>query len=155
MVVGAGLSFMGSQKAAAAAEDAGEAQRDAANAQARNEELQTAENVRRERQNNRRDLARARAVMAGTSGMAMGGSLQDAFVETAGRLELEVQDKARAGAMDANNITSQGEMALWEAKAKASSTRMASYGTLLSSVSGIASYGSQSGVFAKSGTAVV
>lgn len=139
---GAATSYIGAQKSADAAEDAGKAQQEAAAQEARNEELQTAENVRRERINNQRKLARLR-VSLGTSGLAMGGSLQDAFTETAGTMELAVQDQARAGAMNAGNIRSHGDMALWEARNQAIGTRISSYGTLLSDVSSMGTYASK------------
>jgi hypothetical protein len=142
MLAGAATSFVGAQKSADAAEDAGKAQQEAAAAAARNEELQTAENVRRERVNNRRRLARLRADL-GQTGLAMGGSLQDAFTETAGRMELASQDQTRAGNMNAGNIRSQGDMALWEARNQAIGTRISSYGTLLSDASSIGSYASK------------
>lgn len=134
---GAATSYVGSQKAADAAEDAGRAQRDAAAQAARNEELQTAENIRRERDKKARDLARIRATLGG-SGLTMEGSIEDAFTEAAGRMEVAIQDKARAGAMDAQNLRNQGDMALWEARNEALGTRISSYGTLLSSAGAMA-----------------
>jgi hypothetical protein len=128
--VGAVASFVGQKQAAAATEEAGKAQAKAAAAAAHNEELQTAEAVRRERVNKRRRLARMRADV-GASGLVMDGSTMDTFAETAGIMELQIQDSARAGAMNAQNIRSQGDMALWEARTSAGAQRFASYGTLL------------------------
>lgn len=139
MLAGAATSFVGAQQSADAAEDAGRAQQEAAAQQARNEELQTAEAISRERDNKRRSLARLRATL-GQTGLAMGGSLADSFTDTAGRLELDIQDKARAGAMNAQNIRSHGDMALWEARNQAIGARISSYGTLLSGFGSMADH---------------
>ena len=143
MVVGSAVSFIGSRQSADAQEKAGEAQQKASAQAARNEELQAAENVRRERVNKQRELARYRAQLAGTSGLSMQGSVLDAFAETAGRFELEAQDNARAGSMNAENLRSRGDVALWEARAGALGTRISAYGTLLSDIGSTASYGNK------------
>lgn len=145
MIAGAATSFVGAQQSAKAAEDAGEAQKAAADASARNEELQNAEAIKRERINKRRRLARMRAAH-GTSGLVMSDSSMDVFAETAGTMELQIQDAARAGNMEAANMRNQGSMALWEARTQAAATRMSSYGTLLSDASGVAGYGMRSGL---------
>jgi len=134
--VGATVTFIGQQKAADAAEEAGKMQKKAADQNARNTELQTAENIRRERVNNRRRLARMRSDMAGTSGLVFDGTMEDAFLETAGQMELQIQDTAREGSMEAANSRSAGAMAQWEARAQATATRIQSYGTLISSAGG-------------------
>lgn len=138
MVAGAATSYVGAQKSADAAEEAGNLQRKAAEENARNQELQNAENIRRERVNKRRRLARMRTAMAGTSGLVFDGTMEDAFTETAGQMELTIQDSARESAMSAQNTRSQGDMALWQAKSQASAARIQSYGTLLSDASSIA-----------------
>ena len=135
-VIGAATTYVGQQKAADAAEEAGKMQKKAADQNARNTELQTAENIRRERMNNRRRLARMRSDMAGTSGLVFDGTMEDAFLETAGQMELQIQDTARAGAMEAANSRSAGAMAQWEARAQATATRTQATGTLISSVAG-------------------
>lgn len=145
MIAGAATSFAGAQQQAKAAEDAGKAQKAAADASARNEELQNAEAIKRERINKRRRLARMRAAH-GTSGLVMSDSSMDVFSETAGVMELQIQDAARAGNMEAANMRNQGSMALWEARTQAAATRMSSYGTLLSDASGVAGYGMRSGL---------
>ncbi len=146
MAIGGGVKFYGAQQAAKAAEDAGEAQQRAAAAAAHNEELQNAETVKRERINKRRRLARLRADH-GTSGLVMSDSSMDVFAETAGMMELTIQDAARAGNMEAANMRNQGNMALWEARTQAAATRVSSYGTLLSNASSAAGYGAESGMF--------
>ncbi len=73
--------------------------------------------------------------------------MADAFTETAGRLEVGIQDQARAGALNASNLQSQGDMALWESRAQASATRLSGYGTLLTDFSGIAATAVKSGAF--------
>jgi len=125
------VSYVGQQQAADAAEDAGRMQKEAADAAARNAEAQSRESINRERINNRRRLARMRA-KAGTSGLVMTGSALDVFAETAGVLELGVQDANRAGNMEAGNMRDQGAMSLWEARSTAAAQRLSSYGTLLS-----------------------
>ncbi|RYD18902.1 MAG: hypothetical protein EOP88_20940 [Verrucomicrobiaceae bacterium] len=137
MALSAVTSFVGAQQSADAAEDAGKAQQEAAAQQARNEELQTAEEISRERVNKRRRLARLRADL-GQTGLAMGGSLADSFSETAGTMELALQDKTRAGNMEAQNLRSHGDMALWEARNQAIGTRISSYGSLLTGLTGTA-----------------
>ena len=138
MVASAATSFVGAQKSADAAEEAGRFQQKAADESARNVEIQNAENIRRERVNKRRRLARMRTQMAGTSGLVFEGTMQDAFTETAGQMELTIQDSARESAMMAQNTRSQGDMQLWQAKSQASAARIQSYGTLLSDASSIA-----------------
>lgn len=133
-VAGAATSYVGSQKAADAAEDAGKAQQEAANAAARNEEMQAAESIRRERLNKRRRLARLRSQM-NAGGVLMEDSSLDVFKETAGSMELSIQDAARSSNMDAANARSQGDMAMWEARSAALGQRIQGYGTLLSSAS--------------------
>lgn len=144
MIAGAATSYVGAQQSAEAAEDAGEAQKAAADASARNEELQNAEAIKRERINKRRRLARMRAAH-GTSGLTMADSSMDVFAETAGVMELQIQDAARAGNMEAANQRNAGNMALWESRTQAAATRMASYGTLLSDASSMTGYGLRSG----------
>jgi NADH dehydrogenase FAD-containing subunit len=131
-LAGAGLSFFGQQQAAKNSVAAAKAQQAAAYADASNTAQQAAENARRARVNNRRDLARIRGTMAGTSGMEFSGSFADAFAETAGRLEMQVQDAARAADLEARNARSRGDMALWEGRTQAAALKMRSYGTLLS-----------------------
>lgn len=133
MVVGAGLSFAGAQKSADAAEKAGKLQKRAADMAARNTELQNNESINRERINKRRKLARLRADQ-GASGVLMDGSAMDVFAETAGNMELGIQDQARAGNMEAAGMRDQGSMSLWEAKTQAVGMRIGSYGNLLSDV---------------------
>lgn len=145
MAAGSAISAAGSGYAAKGAEEAARAQRDAAEKQARNVELQTAENVSRQRSNANRALARLRADY-GNSGIVLDGSIEDAYSETTGRLELELQDAARAGAMQAANIRSHGEMAMWEGRQAAAATRLQGYGSLLSSASSMGSYGIMSGI---------
>lgn len=132
--IGAGVSYMGSKQAAEAAEEQGRAQQAAANAAARNEELQNAENIRRERLNKRRRLARLRSQM-NAGGVVMSDSSMDVFAETAGNMELAIQDSAREGNLAASNMRNEGSVSAWEARALARATRIASYGTLLSNAS--------------------
>lgn len=136
--IGAGVSYAGQQQQAKAQEEAGRAQAEAAAAAARNEEQQTAENIRRERVNKRRRLARMRSQM-NAGGVVFSDSTIDVFKETAGNMELGIQDAARAGALDTVNLRNQGSMAAWEARAMARATRVAAYGSLISSASSTAS----------------
>ena len=133
----AAYSYDQSRKSAKAQEQAGLYQKMAADQAAKNTALQNAENIRRARDNRTRRLARLRAGMAGTSGLVMEGSLEDAFAEAAGRTELEIQDAARAGNLDMGNQQSAGELALWEARTQAVATRAQATGSLLSSASSI------------------
>ena len=133
VVIGAGITYAGQQKAANAAEDAAEMQKKAADRSASNIERQTAETVRRERLNNRRRLARLRSQM-NTGGVVMSDSSMDVFAETAGIQELAIQDIGREGNLAAVNQRNGGEMAQWEGKAQATATRISSYGNLISSV---------------------
>ncbi len=135
--IGAGVSYVGAQQAADAAEEAGKAQAQAAEQAARNTELENAEAIKRERVNKRRHLARLRANHS-TSGVTMDDSSLDVFAETAGAMELGIQDASRAGAIDPQNTRSRGEMAAWEARSLARATRVQSYGTLLSDSSRVA-----------------
>ena len=136
-LAGMGLSLWGASQSAKAAEKAARRQQEIAALEARNIEAQTAENISRGRINARRRLGRLRADL-GTSGVVFGDSTADAFAETAGALELEIQDAARAGAMDAQNRREAGNMAAWEGSVKAASMRMQSVGTLLSGATSIA-----------------
>lgn len=133
-VIGAGVTYAGQQSAAKAADQNADAQQAAADQAARNEELQTAETVRRERLNTRRRLARLRSQM-NAGGVVMSDSSMDVFAETAGTEELAIQDLSRAGNLQSQNQRAAGAMGAWEARALARSTRVQSYGTLLSSTS--------------------
>jgi hypothetical protein len=133
----AAYSYDQSRKSAKAQEEAGVYQKMASDQAARNTALQNAENIRRARDNRSRRLARLRAGMAGTSGLVMEGSLEDAFAEAAGRTELEIQDAARAGNLDVANQQSAGALALWEARTQAVATRAQATGSLHSSASSI------------------
>lgn len=136
-LAGTWLSFKGAQDSAKATVQYAKRQQEVAALDARNIERQAAENAIRARVNARRNLARLRGNM-GTSGMVFGDSMEDAFVETAGRLELDVQDAARAAAMESQNRRSQGDVALWEGRVRAGAMQMQSYGTLLSDASRMA-----------------
>jgi len=140
-------SYSASQESAKAQEEAGRNQKLAAEQQARNQELTLAENIRRERVNKRRRLARIRTGMNQSGLVFEGSSMEDAFLETAGQFELEIQDAARAGRMDATNTRSAGDLALWESRVGALSTRREATGSLLSSVSSIAGVAYNSGAF--------
>jgi hypothetical protein len=133
----AAYSYDQSRKSAKAQEEAGVYQKMASDQAARNTALETAEADRRMRVNKKRQLARLRAGMAGTSGLVMEGSLEDAFAETAGRLELEILDANRRGAMEAANQRSAGDLALWEARTQSVATRVEATGSLLSSAGSI------------------
>lgn len=143
---GAATSYVGAQKAASAAEDAGKAQKAAADAAARNDELQGAETIRRERINKRRRLARLRSDL-NSGGVVMDNSTMDVFSETAGAMELGLQDASRAMNMDASNQRNAGAMSLWEARSQAVGTRIAATGTLLSDSAQIAGSAYKSGAF--------
>ncbi|MCW1916979.1 hypothetical protein OJ996_25545 [Luteolibacter sp. GHJ8] len=149
----AAYSYDQSRKSAKAQEEAGLYQKMAADQAARNTSLQNAENIRRERVNKDRRLARMRAGMAGTSGLVMEGSLEDAFTESAGRMELEIQDMARAGAMQAANQHRAGEISLWEARTGAAATRAQATGSLLSSAASMVGGVYMSGAFSGGGGA--
>ncbi|MDB6077724.1 MAG: hypothetical protein JWO82_1471 [Akkermansiaceae bacterium] len=137
----AAYSYNQSQKSADAQEEAGLMQKKTADQNAMMQEQQTAETVRRERVNSKRRLARIRTGSNAGSGLVNEGSIEDAFIETAGREELRIQDAARAGAMDAQGTRQQGEMSLWEARTQAVGTRVAANGTLLSNLGSMASGG--------------
>jgi len=143
---GAAVSYQGSKNAAEAAEDNAKAQNKAAEMAARNTELEGAEAIKRERINKRRALARLRADH-GTSGVVMDGSSMDVFAETAGGMELRIQDAARGNAMEASNQRRSGAVALWEGRQQAAATRISAYGTLLSDTAGIAGNAYKSGAF--------
>ena len=146
----AAYSYNASQEAAKSKEEAGRNQKLAADQQARNQELTLAENLRRERVNKRRRLARLRTNVQNTGLVFEGSSLEDAFTETAGQMELEIQDAARAGAMDVANTRSAGDLALWESRVGALATRREATGSLLSSASSMAGVAYNSGAFSSS-----
>ena len=146
----AAYSYNAAQESAKAQEQAGAYQKKASEQQARNTELTLAENIRRERVNKRRRLARIRTAQNQSGLVFEGGSMEDAFLETAGQMELEIQDAARAGRMDAANTRSAGDLALWESRVGALSTRREATGSLLSSASSIAGVSVNSGAFQSS-----
>ncbi len=149
----AAYSYDQSRKSAKAQEQAGVYQKMAADQAAKNTALQNDENIRRERINKKRRLARLRSGMAGTSGLVMEGSLEDAFAESAGRMELEIQDMARAGEMDAATQRRAGDISLWEARTGAVATRAQATGSLLSSAASIVGGAYTSGAFSGGGRA--
>lgn len=133
----AAAGVVSAQQSAKAQEQAGKVQADTAEMAARNQELQAAEAIRRERVNKRRRLARMRADR-GASGVVMTGSSLDVFAETAGIMEISLQDAARESSMAASNTRSQGQTSLWESRVQAGATRLQSYGSLLSQASSTA-----------------
>jgi hypothetical protein len=83
--------------------------------EATNSENQTSEGVKRQRISNRSALADLRN-RASSSGLqsTTGASLLVAG-ESAGRLEIGIQDAVRASAMQAASLRARGRMGLWEA----------------------------------------
>ena len=130
----AAVSAAGGMASSKATRKAAERQRQVAEMEARNTELQTAENMNRMRANAQRRLARLRSGAADSGVVSTSGSTAEVFAETEGRLELEVQDAARSGAMEAQNIRSAGENAAWEGRARAAAMKIKTYGTLISDV---------------------
>lgn len=143
----AAYSYDASQKSAKAQEQAGAYQQQAADQQAKNQELTAMENIRRERTNKKRRLARMHTGIVAGSGLVMEGSLEDAFTETAGLMELEIQDSARAAKMEAANTRSAGDLALWESRVQSIATRNEATGSLLSSAASMTGAAYNAGAF--------
>ena len=115
-VVGTAVSVYGQVQAGNAAEDAAKYNNKLAEMEARNTELENMEAIKRERESNRSKLSELRNQMAGTGFLTTSGSALLLQGETAGRLELGIQDAARSANMKAASLRAEGAMGLWEGK---------------------------------------
>lgn len=89
------------------------------------------EQIRRSREMGRRFQGQQRAAMS-TSGVVMGtGSPLDVEGQTAGLLELDIQEQARAAELKRRAGYSRAAMSLWAGENQATGYKLASYGTLL------------------------
>lgn len=113
--VGTGVSIYGQAQAANAAQDAAAYNNKLAEQAARNKELEAVEAIKRERDANRARLGEIRARLGTTGTLADEGSPLLILGESAGRLELGIQDAARNASMQAAAMRAQGKMGLWEA----------------------------------------
>lgn len=130
---GAVMGFMAQRQAADDMEAAGAAANDRAKMEAANMRDETRENVFRQRTNNTEKLASLRqAMIAGGGGM--GGSSDDVYASTAGRLELQILDSVRSGEGAARSRLNEGEMSEWNAGRQASGTRLQAWGNLFSGI---------------------
>ena len=81
---------------------------------ARNKELESQEAIKRQRENNRSVLSSMRAQLANSGFISDMGTPLLLQGETAGRMELAIQDAARSAGIEASNLRTRGALTLWE-----------------------------------------
>lgn len=120
----AALSMYGQHQASKAGEAAARANNDMMQAEARNHELETAEAIKRERQNNESMLSSLRNRMSGSGFLTTSGTPLLLEAETAGRMEIGIQDAARSARMNAASMRAKGQMGIWESKMNSRATKI-------------------------------
>lgn len=123
-VVSTGLAIYGQSQAAGAARQAANYNNNLAQAEARNRELETAEAIKRERENNTAILSSMRNSMAGSGFVTTSDTPMLLQAETAGRLEIGIQDAARSARMQSDAMRAKGAMGIWEAKSMTNATNL-------------------------------
>ena len=144
---GTGISAFSQMKAASGIEAAGRAQQEAANIRAQQIADEGRERTARIREQNRHTIAATRAQMAAGGTMMGAGSSLTFLGEQARRLEMKAADEARKTFIGSANERYSGKMARWNAKQKASATRLRGFGTLLEGVSSHARLGKDLGAY--------
>lgn len=99
--------------------------------EAKNREAESHEAIRRQRIENRRKLSRIRAQLASQGTLTTTGSPLAILGESAGNMELALQDAKRASDMQAASFRSQGQMGLWEADQAKAAANISSAATVL------------------------
>lgn len=113
---GTGMQMYGQRQQGKAAMQAAEYNNRLLQAEARNKELETHEAIKRQRESNRSTLSSMRNQLASSGFVSDLGSSLLLQGETAGRMELAIQDAARSANMQATSLRAKGAMALWEGK---------------------------------------
>jgi len=134
-MVGAGVSAYGQMQQAKTAAQAGEYNAKLAESEAIQTEIDSRENIRRARQDNRRFRGAQRAAMAKAGGVLGEGSPLLIEAETAGMLELGIQDQRRQAQMEAKRLRAQGAMGLWSARRESQAYKLGAAATLFSGAS--------------------
>lgn len=142
------MSVQGQRASAEAAQDAAEYNADAARKEAAFTEKQAQENLRRKRENNRRQLARQRATGA-RSGTTEAGAVGDMLVDTAERMQEEVEDVWQEATLKSEFLESKALMSEWEGKQAKASSKYAIYGTIAKGAVGVAGSLGNAGLFSK------
>jgi hypothetical protein len=105
--------------------------------EAANLEVETAERIKRQRINIRESMAELRNRMAGSGLITTSGTPLLLAGETAGRLELSIQDAARQAAIQAASARAQGKMGLFEAKQAGDASKLAMFGSAMSGATSV------------------
>jgi hypothetical protein len=140
------MSVQGQRAAADAAEDAAEWNADKARKEAAYTENQAQENLRRKRENNRRQLARQRATGA-RSGTTEAGAVGDMLVDSAERMQQDVDDIWKEATLKSEYLENQALMSEWEGKQAKASSKYAIYGTIAKGAVGVAGSLANTGMF--------
>lgn len=106
--------------------------------EAANREREASEARKRARIEKRKRLARIRNDLASRGTLTNVGAPLAILGESAGNMELRIQDAARASSMQAASLRAGGAMGLWEADQYSSAANLQSIGTV---ASGLASMG--------------
>ena len=123
--------------------------RDQLQKQANYDESIAQKNMRRERENNKREIARMRALAAG-SGLTETGAVSDNLIEASERHQTEIDDLWDKASTQAHKLRGEANMAMWGADMKSgqlnyqkSSMKQASkysiYSTAIGGLGGVAS----------------
>lgn len=149
-VVGAGVSYVGQQQAADAAEQTAAYNARLQREQAAQDSQVAAENARRKEDENNRYLAAQRAALA-ANGLALEGTPLAVLGETSTTLERDILDMGFDAQNRQRQFIASANLSIFEGQSQAGALRTQSYGTLISGVaSAVGSYGKASGSFSGS-----
>jgi hypothetical protein len=132
------VAYEGQQQQAKTAKSVSEYNAKIQETQAQQDSMEAQENAHRLRVRNRGIMGNQRAALA-ASGITEAGSPLEVLAYSAGQLELQAQDEARAAESHRQSLVSGANQTLLGGKAQEQAFTTAGYGTILSGVSSVAS----------------
>lgn len=132
------VAYVGQQQQAKTAKSVSEYNAKIEQTQATQDSMESQEAQHRLRVQNQSRLSSQRAAIA-ASGITEAGSPLEVLAYSAGQLELQAQDQARADEAHRQQLNAGAAATLLGGKAQAQAFNTASYGTILSGVSSVAS----------------
>lgn len=133
-----GLSFYGQRQQAKSARYTAEYNAKVVENEARNRQLEAAESQKRMRQQGRRQMADLRNNLAYTGVLTTTGTAVDTLAEHAANLDVMVKDAARESRIHTDSLYEKAAMIRWESRQRQQAAKLASYGTIFSGVSQMA-----------------
>lgn len=119
-----GVQMYGQRQAAQAEMQAAQYNQRLAEQEAANRETETRAGIARQRVSNREALAELRNRMAFSGVQTTTGTPLLVAGESAGRMEIEIQDAARRANIEAASLRAKGRMGIWEAQQAKAATRI-------------------------------